>query len=227
MAIGRTDERHNPFIPVATQGRAVVWMSFADPIWASGQRSRVKGRTHDRIRTKASISQSYLNPTGRPHMIYNSLNRRFTVPYIATAIEYRSLALITKGSTVNIFLTPRLFATALLGAALLAGSPALATELREGQSDVTQLSADASAVTSFVDRPDGFHILVTVRTRHDATADTLHQPPAVRFSSRILPGQTIDLSMQEPAGPADTVLEITRRADRVAVETKHSVALVN
>jgi hypothetical protein len=40
-------------------------MSLADPIWASGQASRVKGRTHDRIRTNASILKTYLNPTGR------------------------------------------------------------------------------------------------------------------------------------------------------------------
>src|SRR5208282_2785032 len=58
----------NPLIPVAIIGRPVVWMSLADPIWASGQASRVKGRTHDRIRTNASILKTYLNPTGRPHM---------------------------------------------------------------------------------------------------------------------------------------------------------------
>jgi hypothetical protein len=69
MAIGRTDERRNPLIPVALTGRAVVWMSLADPIWAQRTASRVKGRTHDRIRTKATISQTYLNPTGRPHMV--------------------------------------------------------------------------------------------------------------------------------------------------------------
>ena len=69
MAIGRTVERRNPFIPVAVTGRAVVWMSLADPIWASGQGSRVKGRTHDRSRTKASLAQTYLNPAGRPHMV--------------------------------------------------------------------------------------------------------------------------------------------------------------
>jgi hypothetical protein len=38
----------------------------------------------------------------------------------------------------------------------------------------------------------------------------LHQPPAIRFSSRILAGQTIDLSMPDAAASADTVLEITR-----------------
>ncbi len=58
MAIGRTDARRNPFIPVAVTGRPVVWMSRAEPIWASGQggvisRRRATGRTHDRIRTAA------------------------------------------------------------------------------------------------------------------------------------------------------------------------------
>jgi hypothetical protein len=127
---------------------------------------------------------------------------------------------------MSIVSTSRLFIPALMGAALLA-SPAVATELREGQSTVTQLSPDASAITYLVDRPDGFHVIVTVRTSHDASADALHQPPAIRFSSRILPGQTIDLSMPAAAGTADSVLEITRRAERVAVETKHPAPLVD
>jgi len=58
MAIGRTDARRNPAIPMAVTGRKFVWMSRAEPIWASGQggmtsRRRVTGRTHDRIRTAA------------------------------------------------------------------------------------------------------------------------------------------------------------------------------
>jgi hypothetical protein len=127
---------------------------------------------------------------------------------------------------MKIVSTSRSLAPALLGVALLA-SPAVATELREGQSVVTQLSAEASAVTYFVDRPDGFHVIVTVRTDHNDGGDVLHQPPAIQFSSRILPGQTIDLSMPAAAGPAASVLEITRRAERVAVETKHSLALLD
>jgi hypothetical protein len=154
------------------------------------------------------------------------LNDRSSIPYIASAIEYDSLALITKGNTMNIVSTSRLLMPALLGAALLSG-PAKATELREGQSVVTQLSAEASAVTYFVDRPDGFHVIVPVSKGRVAGADALHQPPAVQFSSRILPGQTIDLSMPGGTGAADSVLEITRRAERVAVETKHSVALLD
>jgi len=118
----------------------------------------------------------------------------------------------------------RYLVPALLGG-LLATGVASATELREGQATVTQLAPNASAVTYFVDRPDGFHVIVTVRTAHDDGADALHQPAAVRFSSRILPGQTIDLAVPQVAGAEDTVVEITRRAERVAVETRRTVAL--
>src|ERR1700733_13160005 len=103
---------------------------------------------------------------------------------------------------MKILSVPDLFVPALLGTVLLAAAPASATELREGQSVVTQLSPDASAVTYFVDRPDGFHVIVAVRTNHEAGADALHQPPAIQFSSRILPGQTINVSMPAGAGPA-------------------------
>jgi hypothetical protein len=128
---------------------------------------------------------------------------------------------------MKIFSSYRFLIPALVGAALLSAGSASAIELREGQPAVTQLAPDASAVTYFVDRPDGYHVIVTVKTAHDANADVLHQPPVVRFSSRLVPGQTIDLSMPDSAGPTDTVLEITRRAERVVVETKHSVALIN
>jgi hypothetical protein len=34
--IGRSDERGNPRRAAATQGRIIVVVSFAEPIWASG-----------------------------------------------------------------------------------------------------------------------------------------------------------------------------------------------
>ena len=160
-------------------------------------------------------------------MIQNPLNRHSRAPFLVTATEGQQLAPITKGSPNEYPLVPGLFVPALVGAALLAISPASAIELRESQAAVTPLSPDASAVTYFVDRPDGYHVIVTVTPPHNAAADALHQPPGIRFTSRIVPGQTIDLSMPDAAGPADTVSEITRRAERIAVETKHSVALVD
>jgi len=128
---------------------------------------------------------------------------------------------------MNNLLSHRFLAPALAGAALLGASAASAQELREGQAAVTQLSPNASAVTYFLDRPDGYHLFVTVRPQHDATADALHQPPALRFTSRIVPGQTINLSVPDASGPSDTVMEITRRADRIAVQTRHSETLTN
>jgi len=44
-------------------------MSFAEPIWASGHETALQGRTHDRNRTLANLCKSFLNPTGRPHMV--------------------------------------------------------------------------------------------------------------------------------------------------------------
>jgi len=128
---------------------------------------------------------------------------------------------------MNNLVSHRFLVPALAGAALLGASAASAQELREGQTAVTQLSPNASAVTYFVDRPDGYHLFVTVRPAHDAAADALHQPPALRFTSRIVPGQTIDVSMPDASGPSDTVMQITRRADRIAVQTVHSAALTN
>jgi hypothetical protein len=75
MMIGRTDEWQNPLIPMAITGRAVVWMSLAEPIWASGHRAASTGRTHDRIRTNLKFCKNYLNPKGRPHMVFSLVPR--------------------------------------------------------------------------------------------------------------------------------------------------------
>jgi hypothetical protein len=128
---------------------------------------------------------------------------------------------------IDMFLSRRFLAPAVAGAALLGAGAVSAQELREGQAAVTQLAPNASAVTYFADRPDGVHVVVTIKPEHDPAADALHQPPALRFTSRIVPGQTIDVSLPDASRPSDTVMEITRRADRIAVATKHSEALTN
>ena len=42
MMIGRSDERSNPWLAAAGRGRMRVVVSFAEPIWASGQRAASK-----------------------------------------------------------------------------------------------------------------------------------------------------------------------------------------
>lgn len=149
---------------------------------------------------------------------------------------YKTLSLIDAGCLsntkhneilMNMSLSSRFVAPVLVGAALLGVTPASATELSVGQATVTQLSPKASAVTYLVDRPDGYHVIVTVTTEHNAGADALHQMPAVRFTSRILPGQTINLSLPEAFETKNTVVEITRRAEHVAVETRHPTLLTD
>ena len=69
MVIGRTDERQNPFESMAVPCRKICLDAARGT--HLGQRScdRVKGRTHDRIRTNTKCCKTNLNPTGRPHMI--------------------------------------------------------------------------------------------------------------------------------------------------------------
>src|SRR3954471_2814362 len=69
MKLGRTDKQDTPLIPVTLRGRAVVWRSLADPIWASGHVAALTGRTHGRFRPAANLLAKPLNPRGRPHMV--------------------------------------------------------------------------------------------------------------------------------------------------------------
>ena len=63
MAIGRTDEQRHPLIPVALSCRPVVWMSLADPIWASGQVAATKAG-HMTAFEPTLISRQTLEPYG-------------------------------------------------------------------------------------------------------------------------------------------------------------------
>jgi hypothetical protein len=69
MVIGRTDEQQNPRATTAITCRLIVWMLFAEPIWACGHGAALeRGRTHDRVRTHTKFCFNYLTPAGRPHM---------------------------------------------------------------------------------------------------------------------------------------------------------------
>src|SRR5674476_395199 len=56
-------ERQNPLIPVAETCRRVVWMSLADPIWASGHRLASKAG-HMIAFEPRPISRKPLEPYG-------------------------------------------------------------------------------------------------------------------------------------------------------------------
>jgi hypothetical protein len=70
MMIGRTDERQNPVAPMAVICRGVEWMSFADPIWASGHAAAQQAGHMTAFEPPLNLAQSYLNLTGRPHMVH-------------------------------------------------------------------------------------------------------------------------------------------------------------
>ena len=108
-----------------------------------------------------------------------------------------------------------ILAAMLVGAALV---PASAKEVLEGQANLTQLGPNTSAVTWYIDRPDGYHIFVAVETNQDD--HDVDRQSVVRFTSRIVPGQNIDISASEPTGSPLVTSEITRRADVVAIDTK-------
>ena len=88
--------------------------------------------------------------------------------------------------------------------------------VREGQAVVTELSANASAITYWVGASDGWHVVTTVDTvmRQDGDAD---QHAVVRFSSVLLPGQSQLISVPFALGEQQQVLRIRRLGDRIEV----------
>ena len=69
MTIGRSDERVNPWGPTAPRGRALVVVSFAEPIWASGHVPHQQAGHMTAIAPRPEYSaKSTLASRGRPHM---------------------------------------------------------------------------------------------------------------------------------------------------------------
>jgi len=68
---------------------------------------------------------------------------------------------------------------------------------------VTQLSAEASAVNLLRVSPDGFHVVLCLKTGHDC-APMPAQPPPSNSQPDSCPGHTIDLAMPAKAGVADS-----------------------
>jgi hypothetical protein len=92
----------------------------------------------------------------------------------------------------------------------------LNTGVREGQAVVSKLSGNASAVTYWVSRSDGWRVVTTVDTVIKQGND-LERHGVVRFSAVLLPGQSQDISVPFAVGERQPVLRIRRLGDRLDV----------
>ena len=88
--------------------------------------------------------------------------------------------------------------------------------VREREAVVTELSADASAITYWVSSSDGWHVVTTVATviRQDGGAE---KRAVARFSAVLLPGQSQLISVPFAVGEQQQVLRIRRLGDRIEV----------
>jgi hypothetical protein len=112
--------------------------------------------------------------------------------------------------------------------AVLATAPGLKADesnnaVREGHAVTTELSGNAWAVTYWVDKPDGWHVVTTVDTVTDRNGEP-EKHAIVRFSSVLLPGQTQLVSVPSAIGERAQVLRIRRLGDRIEVARVGSAA---
>lgn len=87
----------------------------------------------------------------------------------------------------------------------------------EGAGIVTRLDAQAVAVTYWVSGPEGWDVVTTIDPL--AGDETQNSRAVVRFSSRLLSGQSQTISVPTAVGDRHRSLTIRRVADRIEVET--------
>jgi hypothetical protein len=88
--------------------------------------------------------------------------------------------------------------------------------VREGHAVTTELGANAAAVTYWVARSDGWHVVTTVDTVIERNGDA-DKHAVVRFSSVLLPGQSQLISVPFAIGERQQVLRIRRLGDQIEV----------
>lgn len=101
--------------------------------------------------------------------------------------------------------------------ATVASAAQLNDALPERQPVITELSANASAMTFWVNEPDGWRVVTIVDTviGQDSHAE---KHAIARFSSVLLPGQSQLISVPLALGEQQQVLRISRVGDRIQVE---------
>ena len=103
-------------------------------------------------------------------------------------------------------------------------APALAEEPSQGAAVVTPLGAGSSALTYWVDEPEGIRVVTTVDTVQPGGAD---RHAVVRSSIVLRPGQTQTISLPGPLGSGSSELEVRRLGDRVEVRATEPAALAD
>jgi hypothetical protein len=87
--------------------------------------------------------------------------------------------------------------------------------VHEGHAVTTELSANAAAITYWVSKSDGWHVVTTVDTATGNREAGKHA--IVRFSSVLQPGQSQLVSVPSAIGERQQVLHIRRLGDRIEV----------
>jgi hypothetical protein len=108
-----------------------------------------------------------------------------------------------------------------LAVALAAAKPAPSAPedgraAREGQAVMTELDANASAITYWVKQSDGCHVVTTVDSVIGRDTDA-EEHAVVRFSSVLLPGQSQLISVPFAIGEQQQVLRIRRLGDQIEI----------
>src|SRR5215813_43380 len=87
---------------------------------------------------------------------------------------------------------------------------------REGEAVVTKLNANASAITYWVSKRDGWHVVTTIDIVI-GPGDDAEKHAVVRFSSVLLPGQSQLISVPFVIGEPQQVLHIRRLGDQIKI----------
>jgi hypothetical protein len=111
----------------------------------------------------------------------------------------------------------RLSLLALTGTLMLAGGQAHAEKPAQRAAVVTPLGAGASALTYWVDEPEGFRVVTTVDTIHPGEVGREDSHAIVRLSTILRPGQTQTISVPGPDGSLPHALRLRRLVDGIEV----------
>lgn len=121
----------------------------------------------------------------------------------------------------------RLSLLALAGALAFSGGQARAETPAQGAAVVTPLGAGTSAVTYWVDAPEGFRVVTTVAAVDHGQVGPENRHAVVRLTTVLGPDQAQTISVPGPAGSPPYAMLIRRLAGGVEVLAADPATLTN